>query len=173
MINIGVVNNFRFNSRCLFGKKIGLGASKSVSTKRTFNRISDERLQELKTKQIKKRSLAKIQWAVHVFEDWREDKLKDFVNYDFTVFETSLEKVELLMKENLAYALCKFIPEVRKVKDGAPYPGQTLYQLVVAIQCHLKEKGLDWKLIDGHEFSEVKVVLDNVMEERAEKILVL
>ena len=98
--------------------KLGVAAAKTVSRKHTFNSITDEKLLELKTKMIKKRSLAKMQWAVRAFEEWHEHKLQDVVNYDCVVFETSLDKVELLMKENLAYTLCKFIPEVRKVKGN-------------------------------------------------------
>ena len=65
------------------------------------------------------------------------------MNYDCRIFETNLEEVNILTKANLAYSLCKFIPEVTKVKDGAPYPGATLYQLVIVIQRHLTEKRFD------------------------------
>ena len=68
----------------------------------------------------------------------------------------------------LCHALCSFIPEITKVKDGAAYPSATLYQMIVFIQRHLVENGLNWKLIDGTEFAKVKTVLDNVMKERAQ-----
>ena len=93
--------------------------------------------------------------------------MEDAVNYDCKIFETNLDEVSLLTKENLVYALCKFIPEVTKVKNGDRYLGATLYQLVIAIQRHLHERGVNWKLIDGPDFASVKTVLDNVMKERA------
>ena len=105
------------------------------------------RLKELQEKQIKRQSLAKIQWGVRAFQEWRMHKLQELGNYDPIVFETDLENVEGLIPSNLCHALCMFIPEVMKVKDGAPYPGQTLYQLIIAIQRYLNEKGIGWKLI--------------------------
>ena len=70
---------------------------------------------------------------------------------------------------NLSHSLCLFIPEVTKIKDGAPYPGATLYQMVIAIQHHLNKGGLNWKLIDVFEFKNVKTILDNVMKESTRK----
>ena len=124
-------------------------------------------MRELLTKFIKKRSLAKIQWGVRAFQEWRSHHIDDSMNYDSQIFETNLDDIESLMKGNLLYSLCKFIPEVMKVKDGSPYPGATLYQMIIAIQQHISEKGLNWKLLNGIEFANVKVVLDNVMKERA------
>ena len=46
----------------------------------------------------------------------------------------NVDCTEGLKKENVAFSLCKFIPEITKVKDGGPYPGSTLYQFVVSIQ---------------------------------------
>ena len=44
----------------------------------------------------------------------------------------------------------------------------SLYQLVVAIQKFLNFKKINWKLIEGPQFTDVKIVLDNVMKERTE-----
>ena len=141
--------------------------SKFVSRKCSFNHITSAKLNELKTKQIKKRSLLKIQWGVRAFQEWRQHWLESSELYDNKIFECNLDQVGSLTKTNLAYSLCLFLPEVTKVKDGEAYPGKTLYQMVIAIQRYLNEKGLDWKLIDGTGFQTVKVVLDNVMKECA------
>ena len=122
-------------------------------------------MRELQTRHIKRRSLAKMQWAVRAYSEWRINHIKNDDTFDVKIFDSDLEKPESLTEENLAFALMCFIPEITKVKDGAPDPGATLYQLVVAIQRHLNEKGLDWKLIDGPKFRKVKTVLDNVMKE--------
>ena len=146
---------------------IGLGTAKTVSRKRTFNRLSADKLQELRTKMIKKRSLSKIMWAVCAYREWRNHSISDKENFDPNIFEADIDRVDSLTQANLAYSLCCFIPEVTKVNDASPYPGATLYQLVIALQRFLTENGINWKLIDGPEFKQVKIVLDNVMQECA------
>ena len=53
------------------------------------------------------------------------------------VYIAYLRDVNSMTRENLAHALCRFIPEVMKQKGDGPYPGHTLYQLVKAIQKYL------------------------------------
>ena len=67
----------------------------------------------------------------------------------------------------MEYALCRFIPEVRKLKSGDDYLGKTLYEMVVAIQKFVNMNGKKWKLVDGPDFRELRVVVDNVMKDRA------
>ena len=112
--------------------------------------------------------MAKIQWGVYAYCDWRKSKLDNANNFDPIIYEADIERCDCLTKVNLCHALCSFIPEITKVKDGSAYPGATLYQMIVSIQCHLVENGLNWKLIDGTEFAKVKTVLDNVMKEHAQ-----
>ena len=145
---------------------MALNASKTVSKNRSFKKISEEQMAELKQNQLKKRTFAKVQWAVRAFQEWRSHRLADFVNYDPLIFECNLENLENLQVNVLDHALCRFIPEVTKV-DGGEYPGKTLYEMVLSIQKFLNEYGLNYKLIDGPEFKNVKIVLDNVMKQRA------
>ena len=93
-----------------------------------------------------------MQWAVRAYCEWRQNRIKSGQNFDIKIFDADIENVEGLTEDNLSFALTCFIPEITKVKDGLPYPGVTLYQFVVAIQRHLNEKGLAWKLIDGPKF---------------------
>ena len=72
-----------------------------------------------------------------------------------------------LTKASLNEALCYFIPEVTKSKGQGMYPGRRLYQLVIGIQKHLNVCKVHWKLIDDIEFDDMRIVLDNVMKERA------
>ena len=104
---------------------------------------------------------------MRAFSEWRKNKLESRDNFDPIIYETDLERCDSLTKANLCYSLCCFIPEITKLKDGSLYPGCTLYQMIIAIQRYLSENGLNWKLIEGCEFSSVKTVLDNVMKERA------
>ena len=89
-------------------------------------------------------------------------KLSDIVNFDVRIFESDIEKVYMLDKEKFEHSMCHFIAEVTKQKDGSDYPRPTLYQLCTAIQSYLNENGKCWKLIDGPEFKDLKVVLDNL-----------
>ena len=112
--------------------------------------------------------MAKIQWGVCAYCDWRKSKLDNANNFDPIIYEADIERCDCLTKVNLCHALCSFIPKITKVKDGSADPGATLYQMIVSIQRHLVENGLNWKLIDGTEFAKVKTVLDNVMKECAQ-----
>ena len=51
---------------------------------------------------------------------------------------------------------------------GTDYPGKTLYEMIICIQKHLNENGVNWKLLEDSEFKTLKTVLDNVMKEHAE-----
>ena len=68
------------------------------------------------------------------YQEWRQNKLSDITNYDENVFNANLDDIVNLTKEDLEYSLCIFIAEVTKV-NGNDYPGKTLYQLTVSIQC--------------------------------------
>ena len=158
---------FRINSRRSIGAKLGKVASKIVSKSRIFRRTSEARITELTKKQIKRRSLAKMRWGVNTYNDWHENRLSDSDNYVEEIFNANLNNLATLRKADLSYALCRFLPEITKAKSGDEYPGKTLYELIVSIQRHISENGLNWKLIDGPEFISVKTVLDNIMKERA------
>ena len=149
-------------------KRLGLGASKTVSRSRIFKKVNDTKIAELQEKQMKKRTYAKVMWAVRAYQEWRESRLGESEMIDAIIEQTDLYNVMSLKQENLQYSLCHFIPEVTKVKDGTDYPAKTLYKMVIAIQKYVNEKGLPWKLIDDPQFSKLKAVLDNVMKERTE-----
>ena len=138
-----------------------------MSNFRRFKQISDDKLKSLKEKQLRRRTYAKVKWAVHAYCDWRNEHLKDPLTYDYRIYQSDLSKVEKLNAKSFEYAMCKFIAEVTKQKDGSDYPGHTLYEMCVAIQKHLTHNGLNWKLIKSDQFSELHTVLDNVMKERA------
>lgn len=57
----------------------------------------------------------------------------------------------------------RFIVEVRK-KDGQPYPPETLYQIVVGLQRHLRQNGRIVDIFQELEFLDVKTTLDAEMK---------
>ena len=84
------------------------------------------------------------------------------------ILEADLDDLFTLTKENLEFALCRFIYKVKKNKTDEDYPGRTLYQMTCAIQSFLHKKDIDWKIVHGSEFKSFNHVLDKVMQERAE-----
>ena len=85
---------------------------------------------------------------------------------DFSITEKiqcDLDDVDTVTRENLCYAMTRFITEVRHI-DGKPFPGKTLYEIVVCIHMYLETYGFTWKLIDDIEFVELKFTLDNIMK---------
>ena len=116
---------------------------------------------------LKRKSEAKLNWAVTAYNDWREERLWTF-QYDVPIYYADLNNLAELTKPNLQHALCRFVPEVTKKKGEGLYLGQTLYQMIVGIQKYLFLNKLKWKLIDGEEFDDLRNVLDNVMKHRTE-----
>ena len=135
----------RWKSRSQIGQKLGFGASKTVSNAHRFRSFSDEKMKELQKETIKKRTFVKIKWAVKVFSDWQTNFLSSSDTFDVRVYESDIDRVDLLEKESFEFSMCKFLSEVRKV-NGDEYPGKTLYHMVVSIQKHLVTKGKKWKL---------------------------
>ena len=157
---------FRLNSRRKFGLKPKTGMKIGHGMK--FHSVSESQITKLKTKQMKKRSETKMLWAVRAYNEWRENRLSDDASFDIHIFDANLNDLLNLSKENLKYCMCRLIPEVRKIKHGSDYPGKTLYEMCVAVQKFVNERGnKDWKLVDGPDFKELQIVLDNVMKERA------
>ena len=147
--------------------KVGIAAAKSVSKKRLFKSVNQAKMDLLKQRHLKKRTLAKVKSGVKAYQEWRLFRMSKDETYDEVIFNANLDDLGNLTKEALCYALCRFVPEVTKV-EGGDYPGKTLYEMIIAIQKHLREHGLKWKLIDDSEFSTLRNVLDNVMKERAQ-----
>ena len=67
--------------------------------------------------------------------------------------------------DDLSYALCHFVREIRKV-NGSEYPPNTIRELVIMIQMYLNECGLFWKLLDWPQFINLRNVVDNTMEKK-------
>ena len=120
----------------------------------------------MKIIKLKERTLSKVNWAVNVYNEWCEARLQD--QHIECIFGMNLSDLKSLEKEQLEEALCCFIPEVTKLKGYGMYPGHTLYQMCVAIQKYLNINGLKSKIVDGIDFQQLRVVLDNVMKERAQ-----
>ena len=153
------------NSKKRATQRSCLATRKSVS--RNFTITSAERIEHLKQIQMKPKTELKVNWGVNAYNERRNFRLLTF-QYDVGIYYADLNNLQELTKENLSHALCRFIPEVTRKKGEGLYPGRTLYQMIVAIQKHLSVNKLNWKLLETGDsvFSDVHVVLDNIMKER-------
>ena len=156
----------RLNSWKLSQCKTLVATQKAVSTIRKYNKVSDSDVMDLQRKQLKKNSEAKMRWGYNQYCSWRVFKLTD--DFDERIFNANLDdlKSRSMKIENFKFALCRFIPEVKKANSSEDYPSKTLYELVIAIQKFLNYNKVHWKLIHDEEFEEVRNVLDNVMQKR-------
>ncbi|XP_062574060.1 zinc finger MYM-type protein 2-like [Saccostrea cucullata] len=68
--------------------------------------------------------------------------------------------------EMLNYSLGAFITEVRK-ENGEEYRGNTLYEIIIAIQHHLRENSRYVTLMDDIEFERMRKMLDKKMKDLA------
>ena len=123
-------------------------------------------MQDLRQEKLKKKTESKMNWGVDAYRRWRELRLR-VVDYNEAILNSDLDNISGLNVKDFAEALCYFIPEVVKQNDEL-YPAASLYQLVVAIQKYLNFKKINWKLVEGAQFADVKIVLDNVMKERTQ-----
>ena len=148
-------------------KSLGILNNKVQGRKWNFNIVSNEKINKMMERNYQVRSVTKIKWAVKAYDDWRTMRL-DRDDCEHEILEADIHDVAMLTKQNLEFALCRFICEVKKSKQDEDYPGCTLYQMTCAIQSHLHKKDIDWKIVHGgQEFRNFNRVLDSVMQERA------
>ena len=117
-------------------------SKKTVNTIHKFKNIGEKKLDDLKKTKLRKRTEAKMLWAVRAYNDWHIVRLSDPQTFHCRILESDLNDVKSLRKAPFEYSMCKFIAEIVKVKDGSDCPGATLYQMCVSIQKFLFSKGI-------------------------------
>ena len=142
-------------------KKRALGRG-NRGMNRMFNTVSEDKIRNMMKLTFQQRTEAKIKWAVKCYNDWREMRLSTF-EYEEEIFNANINDFSSLKKDNLEYALCRFVCEVKKSREEGDNPGHTLYQMVCAIQNHLRKGNIMWKLVHGDDFLRFQRVLDKVM----------
>ena len=136
--------------------------------KRNFNEPqNDAKIFELSNKTFACESRRKIRWAVTMFNDWRVARMGEVLVAP-EIRRCDLGIVEELCKEDLSFALCRFIREVKKV-DNTDFPPNTVHEIILMIQMHLHQNGLFWRLLDDSHFIKLHNVVDNTMKERCAK----
>ena len=89
----------------------------------------------------------KNRWGLRIFEDWqsgRENKAVICENNPFSLDLQNLQNLDThlcsMTARTLNFWLIKFVQEVCD-KDGEPYPGRTVYQIICLLKRHLEENG--------------------------------
>ncbi len=129
------------DSDCVIQKVDLKGTDKDSATTSWFKTAStSDKLLKLSGKTFADSTDKKIVWAVNLFMSWHRSRILD------NTAQGDIERANLyddqICPEKLARSLCCFLNEVCW-QDGADYPGNTLYSLVVMIQLHLEKQGKD------------------------------
>ena len=99
-------------------RKVGFRSSQ-CSGVRKFNIASAKKVEDLKQIKLKKKTAAKVHWAVRAYNEWREVRISD-PSVDINIVAADLNKLDFLDKKAFECSMCYFICEVTKKKDGAP-----------------------------------------------------
>ena len=135
------------------------------STKRTFKAPqSSDKISELSNKIFAEQSKKKIEWAVKMYNEWRCNRMKQLF-VESQIRRSDVNEINELSKDDLCFALTRFIREIKKV-DNSDFPPNSLREIVIMIQMHLHQQGLYWRLLDDEWFTQLRNVLDNTMKER-------
>ncbi len=105
-----------------------------------------------------------MQWAVHLFDSWRQNRLRMLTCLHKIMF-CNLKEPLRVNKHQLGKVLSFFIAEFRH-RDGGEYEGRTLYDVIICLQFHFEKADIFWRLIDDPEFQSLKWTLDNLMKSR-------
>ena len=132
--------------------------------KRFRSPVKEDKIKTLSNRRFALQSRKKIRWAVNMYNDWRRKCLLEPYPAE-QIKNANLNSLFSFSQGDLEYALARFIREVRKV-DMSEYPPNTLREIIIMIQMYLHENNVNWKLLDGNNFSVLRNVLDNTMKER-------
>ena len=125
---------------------------------------NDNNIRNLSNKHFAPQSKRKMRWAVNLYSDWRRNRMT-LPGVDCSIIDANLEVLDGFSEFDLAYSLCRFVREVRKL-DGSEYPPNTVREIIVMLQMFLHENSINWKLLDGENFVGLRNVVDNTMKER-------
>lgn len=113
--------------------------NKEEPTKLSTKRISDLELRERVKERIPKSTADNTKWGFAAWEDWRKKGNLEPTNKE-DVFVQVPEYMLTLTNQELYYWLAKFVLEVRRKDNSAPYHGSTLYQIMCGLQTVDKRK---------------------------------
>ncbi|XP_033758042.1 uncharacterized protein LOC117340389 [Pecten maximus] len=125
----------------------------------------EERYKLSKTRFAKKKTDAKSKWAVNLFNNLVDSRRTYADRQDIRHVQGDWLSMG---PETLEYSLGAFIFEIRK-ENGDEYQGNTLYEIIVAIQHFLRENGKFVTMLDVAEFEGMQCKHDKKMKDLAAK----
>ena len=127
------------------------------------NPLPDNIIEEMSSKKYATKSYRNMKWvlAMYCAWKWQHNRLGTF-----EPITVDLDDVTLVTKEELVFALSRFICETRK-KDGSEFPPKTLKHIILIIQMYLNSKGHVYEFLDDPEFHKLAMCVDNKMKENA------
>ena len=105
-----------------------------------------------------------MKWVLKMYNDWRSYRNSQ---PELENISCNLDDLTTVTKDNLMFAVCRFLTEVKKL-DGSDFPGRTLYDILICVQFHLETLGIHWKLLNDESLKEIRFTLDNLMKQRTE-----
>ena len=126
--------------------------------------VNDDSIQVMSRKVFAPQSRKKMKWAMNLYSEWRANRIGN-PGVSSCIVNANLDRFDSFTKGELAYSLCRFVREVRKL-NGTENPPNTIREIVVMIQMFLHQNGINWKLLEGDEFLSLRNVVDNTMKER-------
>ena len=140
-------------------------SSDNKKNKRVFKAPeTDSNIVNMSAKKFAPRSRKKIKWAVNLYTEWRRNRIAQ-PGVPSAIVNANIDMINSFTQGELAFSLCRFIREVRKI-DGNEYPPNSIREIIIMLQMHLHENSVYWKLLDGEHFLSVRNVVDNTMKER-------
>ena len=111
----------------VIGLQVGSENTKIIQKNKSRNfkkPQNDDIIGTFSNKKFVPQSKRKIKWAVNMFCDWRSEHLSDN-GVSMQIRNCDLDCLSEVNKCDLAYSLCRFVREIKKV-DGTEYPPNTL-----------------------------------------------
>ena len=105
----------------------------------------------------------KCNWAAKLFAEWKCARNEQAVLHPELGNSTIRCELIEMTKDELCFALSRFIHEVRK-QNGDNYPSETLYELIISVQLYLASHGKEYRFLQDEAFVSLKNTLDSRMK---------
>ena len=83
--------------------------------------LESDALQRLTKKTFSSETMKKVSWVKGMFQEWRYHRN---MSPNFSDIVCDLDNISSITKENVIFAVCRFITEVKKL-DGSDFPPKT------------------------------------------------
>ena len=128
---------------------------------------SQSRINSITSKRYAGQSEKKIQYALRVYRQWRDDRLTSSPEKCIELCDLN-NNIGKFSRRDLCDTLCLFANEIIRV-DNKDFPPKSVRGFIYNIQMHLRKKKIGWRLLDPVQFLDLRNTIDNIMKERTAK----